>query len=209
LGKKITVLLVDDHVLVRRAFRRILEDEPSIMIAGEAGDGPEAVRLARELNPLVVLMDCVLPGMDGVLATEEIAKSCPGTNVLICSMHSEESWVQRAMKAGARGYVLKSAMDLELSAAIKSVAAGEMVYDVHPDKSSATVGKRAPRLSPRELQVLQLIVDGKSNREIALALNLSVNTVATHRSNIMNTLGVERTAELVAYAVRKGLVRTS
>jgi DNA-binding NarL/FixJ family response regulator len=209
LKPKITVLLVDDHPLVRRGFRRIIEDESGITIIGEAGDGPEAIRLVRELQPNVVLMDCVLPEMDGLLATAEIVKSYPGTAVLMCSMHTEKSWVRRAVEAGARGYVSKGALDLELVGAIRRVAAGELVYAAAAPDRLTTPGKQRLNLSPRELEVLQLIVDGKSNPEIARQLKLSANTVATHRSNIMNTLRLHRTAELVAYAVRNGLARNS
>jgi DNA-binding NarL/FixJ family response regulator len=209
LKQKITVLLVDDHPLVRRGFRRIIEDEAGITIIGEAGDGSEAIGMVRELHPKVVLMDCTLPGMDGLLATAEIVKSCPGTAVLMCSMHTEKTWIRRAMEAGARGYVTKGAVDLELAGAIRRVAAGELVYEASaPDRRAAT-GRQKPNLSPRELQILQLIVEGKSNPEIARQLRLSANTVATHRSNIMNALRIHKTAELVAYAVRNGLASGS
>jgi DNA-binding NarL/FixJ family response regulator len=204
--KKITVLLVDDHSLVRRGFRRILEDEADMDVVGEAGDGEESIRLAKELHPQVVVMDCALPGTNGLQATRQIMADCPDTAVLMLSMHSESTWVRQAIEAGARGYVLKDAMDLELGAAIRKVAAGENVFDSKVEQKSSLKGERSPALTPRELEVLQLIVDGKSNKEIAVALELSANTVAVHRANIMNTLGIHKTAELVVYAIRAGLV---
>jgi DNA-binding NarL/FixJ family response regulator len=203
---KISVLLVDDHALVRRGFRRMLEDDAAINVVGEASDGDEAIRLARELRPRVVVMDCALPGTNGLQAARTIQKSSPETAVLMLSMHSEDTWVRQAMEAGARGYILKSALDLDLAAAVKRVAAGETVLDPQLARPAALKGERASGLSARELQVLQLIVDGKSNKEIASQLNVSVNTVAVHRANIMDTLGIHKTAELVVYAIRNGLV---
>jgi DNA-binding NarL/FixJ family response regulator len=203
--KKITVLLVDDHSLVRRGFRRMLEDEPDLKVIGEAGDGEEAVRLAKELHPRVVVMDCALPGMNGLQATREILENSSQTAVLMLSMHTESTWVRQAIDAGAKGYVLKNALELELGAAIRKVAAGETVFDPQVDQKTHLKGERAA-LTQRELEVLQMIVDGKSNKEIAVALDLSANTVAVHRANIMNTLGIHKTAELVVYAIRAGLV---
>ena len=204
--KKITVLLVDDHSLVRRGFRRILEDEPDMEVVGEAGDGEEAVRLTGQLRPRVVVMDCALPGMNGLQATRQILDDSPDTAVLMLSMHSESTWVRQAIEAGAKGYILKNALDLELGAAVRKVAAGETVFDPQVEQRSVLKGERNGGLTQRELEVLQMIVDGKSNKEIALALDLSANTVAVHRANIMNTLGIHKTAELVVYAIRAGLV---
>jgi DNA-binding NarL/FixJ family response regulator len=203
--KKITVLLVDDHSLVRRGFRRMLEDEPDMKVVGEAGDGEEAVRLAKELRPQVVVMDCALPGMNGLQATREILEDASHTAVLMLSMHTESTWVRQAIDAGAKGYMLKNALELELGAAIRKVAAGETFFDPQVEQSTPLKGERAA-LTQRELEVLQMIVDGKSNKEIAIALDLSANTVAVHRANIMNTLGIHKTAELVVYAIRAGLV---
>jgi DNA-binding NarL/FixJ family response regulator len=206
MAKKITVLLVDDHSLVRRGFRRMLEDESDMDVVGEAGDGEESIKLAKELHPQVVVMDCALPGMNGLQATRQIIESSPATAVLMLSMHSENTWVRQAIEAGAKGYVLKDAMDLELSSAIRKVAAGETVFDPKVEQRAALKGERNAALTQRELEVLQMIVDGKSNKEIATALDLSANTVAVHRANIMNTLGIHKTAELVVYAIRAGLV---
>ena len=204
--KKITVLLVDDHSLVRRGFRRMLEDEADIEVIGEAGDGEESVKLAKKLRPQVVVMDCALPGMNGLEATRQIIDQSPETSVLMLSMHSESTWVRQAIEAGAKGYVLKNAMDLELGPAIRKIAAGETIFDPKVEQKTTLRGERNTALTQRELEVLQMIVDGKSNKEIAVALELSANTVAVHRANIMNTLGIHKTAELVVYAIRAGLV---
>jgi len=206
MADKITVLLVDDHALVRRGFRRLLEDEPDIDVQGEASDGEEAVRLAKELRPNVVVMDCALPGLSGLIATRRILQDNRNVAVLMLSMHSEDTWVRQALDAGARGYMLKNAVDLELVTAIRRAAAGEVVLDPQIDRMSALKGERQAGLTERELQILQLIVDGKSNKEIATQLNLSANTIAVHRANIMDALGIHKTAELVVYAIRNGLV---
>jgi DNA-binding NarL/FixJ family response regulator len=209
MSNKIKVLLVDDHSLVRRGFRRMLEDEPDIVVVGEASDGDEAVRLARELAPQVIVMDCALPGMSGLAATRKILETLPRKAVLMLSMHSEDTLVRQALDAGARGYILKSAVDLELATAIRRVAAGELVLDAQLARPPALKGERNVGLTPRELEILQHIVNGKSNKEIAETLSLSANTVAVHRANIMETLGIHKTAELVVYAIRNGLVNIS
>jgi DNA-binding NarL/FixJ family response regulator len=206
MADKITVLLVDDHALVRKGFRRMLEDDRAITVVGEASDGTEAVRLALELRPKVVVMDCALPGFSGIEATRNIRAKHPEATILMLSMHSEDTLVRQALEAGARGYILKNAVDLDLISAVKRVAAGEMVLDPQLAKPDALKGERDLGLTPRELEVLQHIVAGKSNREIAAELNLSVNTVAVHRANIMDALGIHKTAELVVYAIRNGLV---
>ena len=203
---KISVLLVDDHNLVRQGFRRILEDELDISVVGEAADGPEAIRLAGELHPKVIVMDCAMPAMNGLEATRQILAKNPAALVLMLSMHPEETLVRQALDAGARGYVLKNAVDLELGAAIRKVVKGETVLDSQLKRPPALKGKRHAGLTPRELEVLQMIVDGKSNKEIATVLDLSANTVAVHRANMMDTLGAHKTAELVVYAIRNGLV---
>jgi DNA-binding NarL/FixJ family response regulator len=204
--QKITVLLVDDHSLVRRGFRRLLEDDPAIEVVGEGQNGDEAIRLAVELSPRVIVMDCAMAGTNGLVATRKILERSPDIAILMLSMHSEDTLVRQALDAGARGYVLKNALDLDLAAAVTRVAAGETVLDPAVAQAETLKGERNHGLTPRELEVLQLICDGLSNREIAKTLELSANTVAVHRANIMNALGIHKTAELVVYAIQHGLV---
>src|SRR6516162_1932354 len=206
MSAKISVLLVDDHALVRRGFRRMLEDEEDISVKGEASDGEEAIRLARALKPDVIVMDCALPRVNGLVATRKILQNDPKAAVLMLSMHSEDTWVRQALEAGARGYMLKNAVDLELVTAIRRVARGEEVLDSQISRRGTLKGERETGLTVRELEILQLIVGGLSNKEIASQLNLSANTVAVHRANIMDALGIHKTAELVVYAIRNGLV---
>jgi DNA-binding NarL/FixJ family response regulator len=202
---RITVLLVDDHSLVRRGFRRMLDDDPAIDVVGEASDGEEAVALAARLQPQVVVMDCAMPRSSGLEAMRRILAGSPTMAILMLSMHSEQTLVRQALAAGARGYVLKSAVDLDLAGAVKRVAAGETVLDPALDRADPAPCARP--LSARELEVLQLICDGLSNREIAAALELSANTISVHRTNIMTALGVHKAAELVVYALQHGLVK--
>ena len=202
---RITVLLVDDHMLVRRGFRRLLEDDPTIEVIAEAGDGQEAVDLAIFHKPRVVVMDFALPSMNGALATQRIVTALPDTVVLMLSMHPEPVYVRNCMEAGASGYLLKNAMDLELAEAVKTVAAGGTLVDPRIAWSPCDTAQ-TPQLTPRELEVLQLIVHGKSNKDIAVVLGLSANTIAVHRAKLMERLGMHNTAELVVYAIRNGLV---
>jgi DNA-binding NarL/FixJ family response regulator len=202
---EISVLLVDDHSLVRKGFRRMLEDDPGIRVVGEASDGHEAVEAVGALKPRVVVMDFSLPSMNGAVATRRIRELYPETEVLILSMHAEPSYVRTCLEAGARGYLLKNAMDLELVSAVRQVAAGEHALDQRLGKLAEAI-EAPPKLSTRELEVLQLIVHGKSNKEIAIVLKLSANTIAVHRANIMQALDIHNTAGLVVYAIRTGLV---
>jgi DNA-binding NarL/FixJ family response regulator len=206
MSKKISVLLVDDHNLVRRGFRRLLEDESDMSVVGEASDGPKAVELESSLHPDVTVMDCALAGSNGLDATRKILENNPQAKVLMLSMHSEETWVQQALDAGAKGYVLKNAVDLDLAAAIRRIAAGEAVLDARLERASSLKGEGDSALTPRELEILRLICEAKSNKEIASELGLSANTVSVHRANIMDALGIHKTAELVVYAIRSGLV---
>lgn len=206
MGNKLKVLLVDDHALVRRGFRRMLEDEASFQVVGEASDGLEAVECAEKLEPDVIVMDCALPQINGIEASRRILAKRPEVAILMLSMHSEDTLVRQAMEAGAKGYVLKNAMDLDLVSAIKKVAEGKTVLDPQITRSGNLKGERDAGLTPRELEILQHIVAGKSNKQIATELNLSVNTVSVHRANIMDALGIHKTAELVVYAIRNGLV---
>src|ERR1700739_3550560 len=206
MADKITVLLVDDHALVRKGFRRMLEDDPTITVVGEANDGNDAVKLAIQLRPRVTVMDCALPGISGIEASRQIRAKWAEAAILMLSMHSEDTLIRQALEAGAKGYVLKNAMDLDLVSAIKKVAEGQTVLDPQITRSGKMRGERDTGLTPRELEILQHIVAGKSNKEIANELNLSANTVSVHRANIMDALGMHKTAELVVYAIRNGLV---
>jgi DNA-binding NarL/FixJ family response regulator len=202
---KLRVLLVDDHALVRRGFRRLLEDDAEIEVVGEAADGQQAEELAASLQPDVIVLDYALPGQNGALTARRILAARPAVKILILSMHSEPSYVARAKEAGASGYLLKNALDLELVQAVKEVQKGSWVQDPRlVQAASASAGKRP--LTTRELEVLQMIVAGQSNKDIAATLQLSVNTVAVHRANIMDAVQVHNTADLVVHAIRHGLV---
>ena len=211
----IRVVLVDDHALVRQGFRRILEDDPDLTVVGEASNGMDAIALVKKTDPDVVVMDMAMPEMSGLHATMELIKQRPGTKILILSMYSDEQYVRNALDAGAKGYILKNAIENDLTRAVKAVAGGEQY--LAPELSSVLIKAIQSgsfdkstdpydRLTQREKQVLQLIARGKSNKEIAVMLDLSVNTVAVHRANLMSALGVHKTAELVLFAVKKGLV---
>jgi DNA-binding NarL/FixJ family response regulator len=206
MNEEISVLLVDDHSLVRRGFRRILEDEESMKVVGEASNGVEAIRTAYELKPKVVVMDLSMPELDGVQATKEIVKHLPGTAVLVLSMHADDNYVRNALDAGAKGYLLKSAIDVDLVGAIKAVAEGRRYIGSGLKYVAKEQDDELNRLTGREKQVLQLIAQGRSNKEIANLLELSVNTVSVHRANLMEKMNIHRTAELVLFAIRKGLV---
>ena len=203
---EITVLLVDDHVLVRRGFRRILEDDEFIKVVGEASNGIEAIKLAEQLHPRVVVMDLSMPELDGVQATREIVKNVPSAHVLVLSMHSDDNYVRNALDAGARGYLLKNAIDVDLTGAAKAVGAGRRFIGPGLKYVAGDQDDELDRLTSREKQVLQLIAQGKSNKEVAALLELSVNTVSVHRANLMEKMNIHRTAELVLFAIRKGLV---
>lgn len=203
-GSVINVLLVDDHALVRRGFRRLLEDEPDIEVIGEAGNGREAVQLVAQLKPSVVVMDYAMPELDGVQATVEIRRQSPDTQVLMLSMHADDNYIRNAREAGASGYLLKTDVEVDLPGAVRTVAEGR-IYGF-PQLSAELSGADHEDLTPRELQVLQLIAQGKSNKDIAALLNLSHNTVSVHRNNLMHKMRMHRTAELVLYAIRKGLI---
>jgi DNA-binding NarL/FixJ family response regulator len=209
LKETITVLLVDDHTLVRRGFRRLIEDEEDLSVVGEAADGETGVRLSLELKPRVVLMDYSLPGIDGLLAMKRIVSARIEIAVIMLTMHGDEARVREAQKAGARGFLEKNANDLDLVTSIRRVAKGEFVFPVDPPEKASRGSGSGRELSAREIEILQFIVAGKSNREIAVHLNLSVHTVGAHRARIMKRLGIHKAAELVAYAIRNGLTRAT
>jgi len=215
--KPIRVLLADDHALVRQGFRRILEDEPDIVVAGEASGGAQAIELARSLLPDVIVMDLAMPEINGLHAAIEILRDRPGSRVLILSMHADEQYVRNALDAGVKGYILKNALETDLTRAVRALASGGQFLS--PELADLAIRRLRgtdpgaaedpfSTLSAREIQVLRLIALGKSNKEIASILGLSVNTVSVHRTNLMNALGVHKTAELVLLAVKKGLVET-
>lgn len=202
----IRVLLADDHSLVRKGFRRMLEDDPAIEVVGEAANGPAAVEAALELKPQVIVMDLSMPELDGIQATTQILRQLPSTGILILSMYSEDTYIRNAFAAGVLGYLLKNALEVDLPYAIKEVAAGRRVLAPGLSLPAHDPENDFDKLTQRERQVLQFIVQGKSNREIATILGLSVNTISVHRANLMQALGIHRTADLVVYAIQKGLV---
>jgi DNA-binding NarL/FixJ family response regulator len=208
MSEKIRVLLADDHALVRKGFRRMLEDDAAIEVVGEAANGPQAIEAALQLRPAVTVMDLAMPELDGIQATAQILRQWPEAGILILSMYSEENYIRNAFAAGAKGYLLKNALEVDLPYAIKEVAAGREVLapGLTRPTGDAPDDSAFDKLTQRERQVLQYIVQGKSNKEIAGVLGLSVNTVSVHRANLMSALGIHRTADLVVYALRKGLV---
>jgi DNA-binding NarL/FixJ family response regulator len=212
----VRILLADDHAILRSGLRRILEAYPGFTVVAEAGSGVEAVALARELRPDVAIIDIGMPGLNGIEATAQIARHSPATAVLILSMHSDERYVVRAQRAGARGYLLKDSVEQELVRAIEALHAGEtyfcpVVAEVISRRRVGTppdseVEDRYDLLTAREREIYQLLAEGKSNKEIASLLGLSLHTVETHRTRVMEKLGLHSAAELVLSAVRRGLV---
>ncbi|MGD0126972.1 MAG: response regulator transcription factor [Terriglobia bacterium] len=215
--KQIRVLLAEDHTLVRQGFRRILEDDPRITVVGEARTGIEAIEQCKELKPEVVVMDLSMPELGGLEATAEVLKANPQIKVVILSMYSNEAYVRKAFELGAKGYILKNAIEVDLTRAVMALAEGQAYFSPgvsHIVLESMKAGtfqgtSQDPyeKLTLREKEVLQLIAQGKSNKEIATLLNISVNTVAVHRARVMETLDLHRTAELVLFAVKKGLIQ--
>lgn len=210
-SKPIRILLADDHSMVRQGFRRILEAQGDFEIAGEACDGKQAVELAAQLRPDVVVMDVAMPGLNGIEATRRICESSPRTRVLALSMHREGVYVREILRAGARGYLLKDAFDADLVAAVRAVARGEgyiapAVADCVLADYRQHVSDPVDLLTAREREILQLIAEGMTNKEIASRLNLSVYTVDAHRGRIMEKLNLHSAGELVRFALRKGLI---
>jgi len=213
---KIRVLLADDHGVVRKGLRFVLEREPEMEVAGEAADGREAVRLAEETRPDVVVIDVAMPQLNGIEATAQILKRSPRIGVIILSMHSDETYVVRALAAGARGYLLKDAAEADLVRAVQAVAQGKPFFSPTITKTLLEDYMRYLQqrgledsynlLTEREREVLQLLAEGKSNKEVATLLNLSPYTVETHRTNLMQKLNLHNTAEIVLYAVRKKII---
>ncbi|MBI5440060.1 MAG: response regulator transcription factor [Deltaproteobacteria bacterium] len=210
------VLLADDHGIVRKGVRALLESAPEMSVIAEAADGKEAVRLAEELEPDVVIIDVAMPLLNGIEAAARITKTRPATHVIVLSMHSDESYLARALTAGAKGYLVKESAEEVLLEAVETVSRGRPFFS--PEISKFLVEEylrqRAQRglrdsfdlLTDREKEVLQLLALGRTNKEVAALLDLSVYTVETHRTNLMKKLDLHNTAELVLYAVRRKLV---
>ena len=209
--KKIRILLADDHAVVRQGFRMILAGQPDMEIVGEAGNGREAVELSEKLQPDVVVMDVAMPELNGIEATRRLATSAPRARVLALSMHKDSVYVREILRAGARGYLLKDAIDSDLLAAVRALAQGDgylspAISDAVLSDYRKHVTDPIDLLTTREREVLQMIAEGKTNKEIASTLHLSVYTVDAHRGHIMEKLNVHSTTDLVRFAVRQGLV---
>src|ERR1700722_9043989 len=205
------ILLADDHAMVRKGFRLILETQPDMQIVGEAGNGREAVELAEQLHPDVVVMDVAMPELNGIEATRRLVAAAPRTRVLALSMHKDSVYVREILRAGARGYLLKDSIDSDLVNAVRAVAKGEGYLS--PGVSDAVLSDYRKHvtdpldlLTSREREVLQMIAEGQTNKEIAGTLNLSVYTVDAHRGKIMEKLNLHSSGELVRFAVRNGLI---
>jgi two-component system, NarL family, response regulator NreC len=209
--KRTRILLVDDHAVVRQGFKMILSAQPDMEIVGEAGNGREAVELAGQLKPDVVLMDVAMPELNGIEATRRLVATDPHVRVIALSMHKDNVYVREILRAGARGYLLKDSGAGDLVTAIRAVAAGESylspaVSNAVLDDYRRHVTNPIDLLSSREREVLQMLAEGKTNKEIAVVLNLSVYTVDAHRGRIMEKLNVHSINELVRFAVRNGLI---
>jgi len=211
--KKIRILLVDDHPVVRKGLCSCLSNRDTIKVVGEAGDGPEAIRKVKELTPDIVLMDLNMPGMDGLTVTETVRKESPQTKVLVLSMHSNREYVLRMVKAGARGYVLKDAPPDELVRAIEMVNGGDAYFSpavariaLNQYVSESDETDPLSRLSDREREVLVHIAGGLSNKEIATMLGIGVRTIETHRERVMRKLNIHSVAGLTRFAIAHGLI---
>ena len=211
---RLRVLLADDHILVRAGLRKLLESMPDVEVVGEADDGLSLLQRAQELQPNLVLMDIAMPGLNGLEATARLTKALPEVRVIILSMHQNEEYVRQALRNGAVAYLLKDAAPLELELALKAVLRGETYLS--PAVSRGIVSDYVQRLradeqpgdalTPRQREVLQLVAEGHSTKEIARRLDLSVKTVDTHRSQLMKQLDIHEVAGLVRYALRNGLI---
>ena len=210
-SKKIRILLADDHAVVRAGFRMILAAHPDMEIIGEAGDGRSVLEQAQKLRPDVVVMDVAMPGLNGIEATRRLAEAQPHARVLALSMHKDSVYVREMLRAGARGYLLKDSIDSDLIAAVRAVARGEAYLSPAISDGVLTDYRRhvsdpLDLLTTREREVLQLIAEGKTNKDIASLLKLSVYTVDSHRGRIMEKLNLHSTSELVRFAMRSGIV---
>jgi DNA-binding NarL/FixJ family response regulator len=216
--KRITVLLADDHTVVREGFRKLLEAEADLEVVGEAQNGRQAVELTRKLRPAVVVMDIAMPLLNGLEATRQIRKAFPDTKVVILSAHSDDAYIEQAVAIGAVGFLLKQTSSHDLSVAIREVQKGNTFFSpsiakrLHDQKVSTRGGalrKKVARLSSRELEVLQLIAEGNANNEIAAELGISIKTVEKHRQNLMEKLNIHEIAGLTRYAIAAGIIESS
>jgi DNA-binding NarL/FixJ family response regulator len=213
---EIRILLADDHGIVRKGLRFLLEQNPGMVVVGEAADGREAVRIAEELAPGVIVMDIAMPLLNGIDATAQVLKRNPSIGVIMLSMHSDEGYLVRALSAGAKGYLLKDSAEDDLVRAVQTVSQGRPFFSPRIAQSLLEDYVRSLQqrgiedsydlLTDREKEVLQLLAEGKTNKEVATLLNLSPYTVETHRTNLMQKLGLHNTAEIVLYAVRKKII---
>jgi two-component system, NarL family, response regulator NreC len=214
---RLRLLLADDHTVVRQGLRRVLEDRPEWEVVAEAGDGREAVRLAEIHKPDVAIVDVAMPLLNGIETTRQISRKSPSTRVLVLSMHADEAYVTQILQAGATGYLLKDSADVDLVQAVAAVARGTsffspaiarvMLDDYVQKLAEKGVTDRYESLSEREREIFQLIAEGKANKEIAALLSISPSTVETHRARIMEKLDLHSAAEIVLYAVRRGVIR--
>ncbi len=213
------ILLADDHGIVRRGLKSLLESRPGLEVIGEAADGLEALRLCGELSPDLLIIDISMPKMNGIEVASRVQKLERPPGIIILSMHADESYIMRALGAGARGYLVKDATDEDLLPAVKAVAAGKpffspavsaiLMEDYVRQLRTRGLSDSYELLTDREREVLQLLAEGRSNKEVAALLDVGLSTVETHRANLMQKLSLHNTAEIVLYAVRKGIIRQS
>ena len=216
--QSITVLLADDHQIVREGFRSLLKLDTSIVIIGEAHDGREAVALARQLRPAVVVMDIAMPLLNGLGATQQIMSAHPGARVIILSAHSDDAYIDRALAVGAAGYLIKQTSAEILARAIREVHAGRTFFspsiarrlqEKKADGHTGPVRRIVANLTARELEVIQLIAEGRANKQVAADLDISIKTVEKHRQHVMDKLKIHDTAGLTRYAIEQGIIESS
>lgn len=217
--RQITVLLAEDHTIVRQGLLALLEAESDMTVVGEADNGHQAVQLTRKLRPEVVVMDIAMPRLNGMEATRQIVKLAPETKVLILSAHSDDEYIEQVIQAGAAGYLIKQTSALVLSKAIREVHQGNIFFspsiasrlsDLYPDLPNQGTGikQRSSTLTSREMEVLQLIAEGRANKQVAKELNISIKTVEKHRHHLMKKLGLHDTAGLTRYAIGTGIIES-